>query len=310
MKVTLFQASAENSEPTCATATMVISADQRDRAADAHLHRVQRTPSRIAPEVRAEVGGDGLRHCVPENAQQNQPHQRRGLGESEDVLHQRAQAHAEDVQHRRKTTITMAARFCVFRPDIHVAQHHGAERNRRHMPKMNEPVGGGNGRKEDAEKLAEGDAHRGDGARLDDQKERPAVEKAPQRTQRFAQIDVLAAGVGHHRRQLAVGQRAGDGHESGDQPGGDQQGGRIAEAGDIGGDNEDARADHGAHDQRGGAGKAQTFYKPTFTARRRLSSSLQLPRSLIPAERRSQEFTPTPAGIPQLLLPARAASHR
>ena len=95
----LFHASEENSEPTCATARMVNSADQRDRPADADLHRVQRVPSRIAPEVRTEVGGDGLRVAPDEQPKQHQTEQRRGLGEGEDILYRRAQPHAEDVQH-------------------------------------------------------------------------------------------------------------------------------------------------------------------------------------------------------------------
>ena len=115
------------------------------------------------------------------------------------------------------------------------------------------------GRKEDAQELAEGHAYRGDGSGLDDQEQRPAVEKSPQRAQRFAQVNVLAAGARHHGRQLPVGERAGDGQEPGHQPGGDEQRGRIDQPRDLRRDDEDARADHRAHDQGGGAGQAKTF---------------------------------------------------
>ena len=145
--------------------------------------------------------------------------------------------------------------------DIHVAQHHRAEGDGRNLPEMQYPVRRGDRRKEDAEKLAECHADGGDGSGLDDQEERPAVEKSPERAQRFAQINVLAAGTRHHGGQFAVGQRAGDGQETGHQPGADQQRGRVGKARDVGGDDEDAGADHGAHDQRGRAGKPQAFYE-------------------------------------------------
>ena len=73
-------------------------------------------------------------------------------------------------------------------------------------------------RKEDAEELAARHANGGNRSGLDDQVQRPAVEKSPQRTQRFAQVDVLPARLRHHGRQFAVSQRARDGHEAGDQP--------------------------------------------------------------------------------------------
>ena len=63
---------------------------------------------------------------------------------------------------------------------------------------------GRDGRKENAQKFAEGDADGGDGSRLDDEIQRPAVEKSPERPERLAQINVLAAGVRHHCGQLTV----------------------------------------------------------------------------------------------------------
>ncbi len=116
-------------------------------------------------------------------------------------------------------------------------------------------------RKEIAKKLAEGHSNSGYSASLDHQKQSPSVEEAPQRPQRFAQINVLPASLGHHGRQFAIRERAHNSHESGNQPGAQQQRRRVGLAGNFGGHNKDAGADHGAHDQRGGAGEAQTFHQ-------------------------------------------------
>ena len=64
--------------------------------------------------------------------------------------------------------------------------------------------------------------------------------------------------------QLTIGQCPGNSHEAGDQPGGDQQGGRVDLARNLGGDDEDARANHGTYDQGGGAGQAQSFDQLLF----------------------------------------------
>ena len=151
-------------------------------------------------------------------------------------------------------------------PDVHVAQHHRPDGNRRHMPEMHDPVCSGYRREEHAQELAECHADCGNRAGLDDQVQRPAVEKSPQRPQRLAQVHVLPARVRHHRRQFAVGQRAGDGQEAGHQPRRNQQRRRVDLARNLGRDNKDARADHRAHHQRGCAGQAQSFYKFVFAA--------------------------------------------
>ena len=95
-------------------------------------------------------------------------------------------------------------------------------------------------------------ADSGDGARLDDQEQRPAVEKAPEGPERLAQVDVLPAGPGHHGREFAVAQSADQGHDPGDDPCAHVKRRRVDAAGDVGIDDEDARADHGAdYDGRG-----------------------------------------------------------
>jgi hypothetical protein len=55
-----------------------------------------------------------------------------------------------------------------------------------------------------------------------------------------------------------------DGEQRGQQPAHDQQTGGLHLARDIGADDEDAGTDPGAHDQGGGAGQAEAFYKAGF----------------------------------------------
>src|SRR5258706_292446 len=59
---------------------------------------------------------------------------------------------------------------------------------------------------------------RRDRAGLNHEKQRPAVEKAPQRRERLAQVYVLAAGARHHRGELPIGQRADDGQRAREYP--------------------------------------------------------------------------------------------
>ncbi len=166
------------------------------------------------------------------------------------------------------------------------------------MRDVQNPIGGRDRRKEDAEELAEGHADSGDGSGLNDQVHRPAVEESPERAERFAQVNILAAGVRHHGGQFSVGERAGDGHESGHHPGGDQQRGRIDQAGDFGGDDEDAGADHRAHDQRGGAGQAQTFHEFVFAGDERYGFRFSSQGASNLMERTARQITPTAARIP------------
>ena len=113
-------------------------------------------------------------------------------------------------------------------------------------------------------------------------KKRPAVEEAGQRAEGFAQVDVLAAGLGHGGGEFAVAERGDEGEDGGDEPGGDEEPGGLHLACDVGGDDEDAAADHGAHDQRGGVEEAEAFYKLSHCCMRFRMEGLSRP-----AERRS-----------------------
>jgi len=91
-----------------------------------------------------------------------------------------------------------------------------------HFPNVQNPISGRDRRKEDPQELAESHAYCGDRARLNDQEQRPAVKKTPQRPKRFAKIDILSAGSRHHSRQFAITESGDDGHESRDCPRADQ----------------------------------------------------------------------------------------
>jgi hypothetical protein len=94
------------------------------------------------------------------------------------------------------------------------------------------------------QKLAEGHRDSCDGPGLDDEEERPAVEKSPQRPQRFAQVNILAAGLGHHGRQLAVAERGGEGQDGRHHPCAQKQRRGLGSASDVRAYDVDAGTDH------------------------------------------------------------------
>src|SRR4051794_3837440 len=101
------------------------------------------------------------------------------------------------------------------------------------MPWTENPVRASDAWDEDSEEFAEGYTDGCDGSALDDQEEGPSIEEAPERSERLAQINVLASGLRHHRGEFSVGECGGDGHEACDEPCGDQQRGGRHEAGNV-----------------------------------------------------------------------------
>ena len=174
--------------------------------------------------------------------QQGQAHQRGDLGHGEEVLHELAELEAPEVE-----------------PGEESDDRDGQELRRGDVEAsgLEEDVLLGEPGQEHARVLGEGHRDSRDGAGLDDQEQRPAVEEARQRAVGLAQVDVLAARVGDHARQLAVAHGRGHGDERGDEPD-DQQPARAAHgARDVGADDEDARADHGAGHQHGRVEESQ-----------------------------------------------------
>ena len=71
VNVTLFQASAEKSDPTCATARMVRVPDHHHRPADSDLNRMLRAQSGVVPEI-SEIRSEGLRVTSESEAKEQQ----------------------------------------------------------------------------------------------------------------------------------------------------------------------------------------------------------------------------------------------
>ena len=251
-------------------------ADQRGRSADSNRNFVQRAQARVEPEVGAEIGVQRLRRASGPGAEQNEPQQARDFRGGKHHLHDGSGLDAEDVDRGEQRDDGDGNQVLGVQPDLHVAQHHGTEMNRRNLPEMHDPVRGGNGREEDSEKLAKGHADSGNGAALNHQEKRPAIEEAPQGPERLPQIHILAAGARHHGRQFTVAESRHHGHEAGHQPCRNQQGGRVHDARHVGGDDEDARTDHRAHHQRGCADQPQALYK--FLVRSGLRCLIELIR--------------------------------
>ncbi len=90
--------------------------------------------------------------------------------------------------------------------------------------------------------------HRGDGARRDDEHQRPAVQKCRQRAEGLAQIDVAAAGTGTPLAQLAPAKRADQRNYATDHPRQQHQPRRAQPLGDGGGRAKDPAADDPADD--------------------------------------------------------------
>ena len=238
-------------------------ADECGWAADADLYRVGGVPTRTRPEVvpiGSEVGGDGC-GVFGDETDENDGGEGEDFCGGEDVLHRSAKFDAEGVEQREQGDDDDGGEVRGVEADVHVAEDHGADGNRRHMRDVPEPVLRADGREEDSEEFAEGDADRGDGAGLNDKEERPAVEEAAERAEGLAEIDVLTAGLGHHGRQFAVAERADEGHQRRNQPGGNEKCGRADGATHICGDDEDAGADHGAHDDGRGGEEAHAAHK-------------------------------------------------
>src|SRR6266702_2519451 len=101
-------------------------------------------------------------------------------------------------------------------------------------------------------KPREGNRDSRDRAGLNHDKQCPTIEVAEQRRDRFAQIDVVAAGLWVHRRELAIRQRTEQGHDSRQHPHEQQQAGGMDLPQDVGRHDEDAGSDHRSDDEGGG----------------------------------------------------------
>src|SRR5208282_4950802 len=189
------------------------------------------------------IRGHRLRVPAKKYSEEHQAEQCRYFCSGENVLNESARLHAENIDDGERDHNQDGDEILCVQSDIHAAEHHGADRKLRHFPQVNNPMSGGDCGPEDSEKFAEGDADGGDGARLNYEKQSPAVEKPPEWAERLAQIHVLPAGPRHHGREFTVGERTDDGEKASDEPGAYEQRGRSYLARNFGGDYEDAGAD-------------------------------------------------------------------
>ena len=188
------------------------------------------------PEV-AEVGRDGFRIPAQDQPGADERDERARLGHGEDVLDDAAVLDAAGVGPGEQRNQRDGDQLC--------------SRERQRVPGAQVDWGDqvvvlGNRGPEHAEEARKRHADRGNSAGLNDEEERPPVQKPPQRRERLAQVDVLATGARHHGGQFAVGQRSRQGEQPRDQPGRQQPGRAADQARDVGGDDEDPRADHRA----------------------------------------------------------------
>jgi hypothetical protein len=225
----------------------------------ANLDRVQSGERRALPEIGSEVGVNCGRIAAQPESESHQAEQRRGLCGGENVLNQRPEADAQDIDHGEQDNDDDSGQVGGVQPDIHVAENHRSNAEGGHVRDVPEPVRGGDARKKYAKEFSESHADRGDGSALDDEEERPSVEKTPHGAEGFAQEDILTAGTWHHGGHLAIAERSDEGHDGSDEPGRDEKRRRAHAAADIGRNNEDSGADHGAHDDGRGAEKAKTL---------------------------------------------------
>ncbi len=151
-----------------------------------------------------------MRITAEQEAQPDQPQQRRDLGEREHVLHGGAGADAARVDDREQNHDRAREQLLCGQTDLAGSQQIVVRRDRG---------------QEDAGVFGEGHRDGCDGAGLDDGEERPAVEEAPEASEGFAQVDVLAAGVWHGRGQFAVAERRDDGEGRADEPAENEQAG-------------------------------------------------------------------------------------
>ena len=220
---------------------------------------MQSVETGIVPEVCAEIRRHRHSIAAEKDTEENQSQQRRNLGGGKSILDDGAGLHAENIDDREHDDDQDGDEVLRVQSNIHAAERHGADGESGYFPDVDNPITRRNGRPEDTEEFAESHAHGGDRAGLNHEKQSPSVEKTPEWAERLPQVNILPARTRHHGREFAVGERADNGEEAGDEPGANQQRRRSDLARNFGGNNKDARADHRAHHQHGGAGEAQTF---------------------------------------------------
>src|SRR5256886_7750082 len=148
-----------------------------------------------------KIIGDGRMIPSNEDAEKDQADQRKRFGGCKNILNPFAEPYTERVQerdqynHQNADKLLDAQTDCVFRPEINW---------------MNDPGLRGNRGKQNAEVARKTNRDGRDSSRLNDQEERPAIQKAPERRIGFAQVNILPAGAREKRRKFAERQCSGN----------------------------------------------------------------------------------------------------
>src|SRR5208283_1143936 len=132
----------------------------------------------------------------------------------------------------------------------------------RQSPEVKQNCFGRNPRDKYTKKFPKSHRHRGHGAGLNHQEERPAVKETKERAKGFTQVDILPASLRYHARQFTITDGRDDGHQSTDEPSEKEQARRLNLATNISGYNKNARPNHRAHDQGGGIKKTEALEQP------------------------------------------------
>ena len=75
--------------------------------------------------------------------EKNEARERERLGHGEDVLHQRAELHTEDIHGGKENDNGDSGKIRGADADLHIAQDHGAERNGRNVRDVPQPMRAG-----------------------------------------------------------------------------------------------------------------------------------------------------------------------
>src|SRR6202140_2944806 len=137
---------------------------------------MQSAEASVAPEVCAEIRGDGLRVPPKKDSEEHQSEQRRNFCGSEDILNNGARLHAENIDDRERDHYQDGGKILRVQSHIHAAEHHGADLKLWHFPDVDNPITRGDCRPEYSEEFAEGNADGSDRARLNHEEQSPAVE--------------------------------------------------------------------------------------------------------------------------------------
>ncbi len=190
-------------------------------------HRNQRRPHGAdhgpAPDRHRQRGAIEAWRCRSSERKEacDDHHADRGqLEDGEDVLRHRAEGDAEAVDQREQ-------------------QNGGYRRGPRHVRRDTEERGA---------VVAEGDRHRGDGTRRDDEEQPPGVEKGGEGAERLSQVGVATPHLGAPLPQLPIDERSDQRHQPAADPDANR-GGRSADPlRHDGGIEEDAGADDATDD--------------------------------------------------------------